>query len=97
MCVCAFGSRGLWLWGPEAQMRPTFLTAIIIRTNCCRSQATSAHYGRLNLVLVRQMPEPRVEIIAIISRYLAILAINRRAEMTSTCQVNCHDNHSMTG
>lgn len=22
---------------------------------------------------------------------------NRRTEMTSTCQVNCHDNHSMTG
>ena len=45
--------------GPEAQMWSNFLAAhLAIRSNCCKSQATSTLYGRLNLVLVRQMPEP---------------------------------------
>ena len=37
-------------WGPEAQ---TNLSCLAIRSNCCKSQATLALYGRLNLVLVR--------------------------------------------
>ena len=41
-------------WGPEAQTNLSRLPArLAIRLNCCKSQATSALYGRLNLVLVR--------------------------------------------
>ena len=41
-------------WGPEAQTNLSRLAArLAIRLNCCKSQATSALYGRLNLVLVR--------------------------------------------
>ena len=40
-------------WGPEAQTNLSRLAArLAIRLNCCKSQATSALYGRLNLVLV---------------------------------------------
>ena len=41
-------------WGPEAQTNLSRLAArLAIRSNCCKSQATLALYGRLNLVLVR--------------------------------------------
>ena len=41
-------------WGPEAQTNLSRLAArFVIRSNCCKSQATLALYGRLNLVLVR--------------------------------------------
>ena len=41
-------------WGPEAHTNFSQLAACLaIMSNCCKSQATSALYGRLNLVLVR--------------------------------------------
>ena len=40
--------------GPEAQTNFSRLAACLtIRSNCCKSQATSTLYGRLNLVLAR--------------------------------------------
>ena len=53
-------------WGPEAQSNLSRLAArLAIRSNCCKAQATSALYGRLNLVLVR------ANAIAVLSRLLA--------------------------
>ncbi|KAL5517528.1 hypothetical protein EMCRGX_G003087 [Ephydatia muelleri] len=53
-CVCvplAVEAYGCW---PEAQTNLSRLAArLAIRSNCCKSQATLALYGRLNLVLVR--------------------------------------------
>ena len=64
VCVCLIGWGGcvcLWdeiygCWGPEAQTifsRPA--ARLAIRSNCCKSQVTSALYGRLNLVLARAL------------------------------------------
>ena len=42
------------VYGPEAQANLSWLAACLaIRSNFCKSQATSALYGRLNLVLVK--------------------------------------------
>ena len=41
-------------WGPEAQTNFSRLAVrLAIRSNCCKSKATSTLNGRLNLVLVR--------------------------------------------
>ena len=39
------------VYGPEAQAK--LAACLAIRSNFCKSQATSALYGRLNLVLVK--------------------------------------------
>ena len=42
------------VYGPEAQANLSRLAVCLaIRSNFCKSQATSALYGRLNLVLVK--------------------------------------------
>ena len=55
VCVCVpLAVEVYGCWGPEAQTNLSRLAAhLAIRSNCCKSQATSALYGRLNLVLVR--------------------------------------------
>ena len=54
-CVCVPLAVEVYdCWGPEAQTNLSRLAArLAIRSNCCKSQATFALYGRLNLVLVR--------------------------------------------
>ena len=57
MCV-PLAVEAYGCWGPEAQTNLSQLAArLAIRSNCCKSQATLALYGRLNLDLLERMPE----------------------------------------
>ena len=59
-------------WGPEAQTNFSRLSACLaIRSNCCKSQATSTLYGRLNLILVKT----NVELCCSIRWQLAVVCL----------------------